>query len=202
MDRNFGSSEKGGFNEFSKTYKQNPTLENYVRMRRETPDAEIEFSVLGGIEPLFYMQSELSRYRLDSNLMAAVLDADPDAIDEISLQLMEKIIDSRTLSQSGETHLIRRGLSIPDKLIDWVICCALDALSWNNDLHIPRDLIVLIRERLGGSNPEYAQAVRVHEKKQNAAFIGGQLKARGLRPILQEARSNPRCCSQYRQTLV
>jgi hypothetical protein len=60
--------------------------------------------------------------------------------------------------------------------------CSLEALSWNDDLHIPRDLIVLIRERLGGPNPEYRQASIAHEKKGNAAIVAGQLIAQGVKP--------------------
>ncbi len=177
--RGFSSSEDG-FNELSKAYKKTPSIENYVKLRRGNPTAEIEIAVLGGMEPLFYMEQELRRYGIDPGLIAGTMDADPAAISEISLQLMEKIIEARQLAKAGETHLIRRGRVIPDKLIDWIINCSLDALSWNNDLQIPRDLIVLIRERLGGSNPEYKQASEAYEHKINAAMIAGQLKARGI----------------------
>jgi hypothetical protein len=180
----FGCDESG-FNELSKTYKNSPSIENYVKLRRENPDAEIEVSVIGGMEQLFYMEGELRRYGIDPLLAASTMDADPVAISEISLQLMEKLIHGRKLAKSGSTHLVRRGLAVPDKLIDWLITCSLDALSWNNYLHIPRDLIVLIRERLGGSNPEYARASHAHEQKINAACIGGQLKAQGVTPTFK-----------------
>jgi hypothetical protein len=110
------------------------------------------------------------------------MDSGSEAVSEISLQLMEKIIEARKLAKMGKSHLVRRGLTIPDKLVDWLINCSLDSLSWNDDLRIPRDLIVLIRERLGGSNPEYRQASEANEKKHNAALIAGQIKARGLKP--------------------
>ena len=42
MARNFGSSEAGGFNEITKKYKADPSIENYVRLRRGDPEAEIE----------------------------------------------------------------------------------------------------------------------------------------------------------------
>jgi len=58
----------------------------------------------------------------------------------------------------------------------------LDALSWNDSLHIPRDLIVLIRERLSGSHPEYQKSIAAYEKRQNALSIGAQLKAQGITP--------------------
>jgi hypothetical protein len=151
-------------------------------LRRTNPEAEIEISVLGGIEPLFYMEPELQRHGIDPQLVVGAMDADSEAISEIALRLMEKIIEARKLAKAGKSHLTRRGLAIPDKLIDWLITCSLDALSWNDDLYIPRDLIVLIRERLGGSNPEYRQASQAHEKKGNAAMVAGQLKARGIKP--------------------
>lgn len=91
----------------------------------------------------------------------------------------------RANSPKSATHLVRRGLAVPDKLIDWIITCSLNSLSWNDYLHIPRDLIVLIRERLGGANPEYAQASKAHENKMNAGCIAGQLKAQGITPTFK-----------------
>ncbi|ARQ59475.1 UNVERIFIED_ORG: hypothetical protein GGE64_002131 [Rhizobium etli] len=181
----YGSDITGGFNIYSKAYKNDPSIENYIKLRRENPDAEIEVGVIGGIDQLFFMESELRRFAIDPELVAGAMDADPSAISELSLQLMEKMIERRKLSKGGGTHLTRRGLAIPDKLIDWIICCSLDALSWTDNLEVPRDLIVLIRERLCGSNPEYEQASRAHEQRMRAAIMGGQLKARGITPTLR-----------------
>ncbi len=181
----YGSKKAGGFNAITKEYKRDPSLENYVRLRRKRPKAELEVAVIGGFEQLFYMQHVVDRYGIDIQLVAGVMDADPSAISEMSLILMDKIIEAKALAKKGETHLVRRGLAIPDKLIDWIICCSLDAFSWHDELHIPRDLIVLIRERLGGSNPEYEQASKAHEMKGNAAFVAGQLKAQGDNPTFK-----------------
>lgn len=183
--RQYGSDQEGDFNAFSMAYKKDPSIENYVKLRRENPDGEIEVAVIGGIDQLFCIESELRKFGIDASLVAGALDADQAAISELSLQLMEKLIEARELAQAGETHLVRRGLAIPDKLVNWIIACSLDAMSWSDNLEISRDLIVLIRERLGGSNPHYEQASRVHELKMNAAIIGGQLKAQGINPTLK-----------------
>jgi hypothetical protein len=185
MARNFGSSEAGGFNEITKKYKADPSIENYVRLRRGNPEAEIEVRTVGSFESMFYMRDELERYGIDPELLGGILDADQDAISEIALRLMEKIIEARAIAADGETHLIRRGLAIPEKLIDWIICCSLDALSWNDDLMIPRDLIVLIRERLGGSNLHYEKEGEIRQNKQNAGLIAGRLMARGVNPTFK-----------------
>jgi hypothetical protein len=134
---------------------------------------------------MFYMREELARYGIDPELLGGILDADQDAISEMALRLMEKIIEARDIAADGETHLIRRGLAIPEKLLDWVICCSLDALSWNDDLMIPRDLIVVIRERLGGSNLHYEKEGAIRQNKQNAGLIAGQLMARGVVPTFK-----------------
>ena len=95
---------------------------------------------------------------------------------------MEKITASRARRTRGETQIVRRGLAIPDKLIDWLITLSLEAMCSNDDLRIPRDLIVLIRERIGGANREYEKAAWAHSNKGNAALVAGQLSAQGKRP--------------------
>ncbi|GGG32949.1 hypothetical protein [Chelatococcus composti] len=63
MDRrNFGSDESGGFNEITKQYKADPSIENYVRLRRANPSAEIEVRAVGSFESMFYMRDELERH--------------------------------------------------------------------------------------------------------------------------------------------
>lgn len=183
--RSFGSTEAGGFNEITKEYKANPTIENYVMLRRASPSAELEVSVIGGFDAMFFMREELSQHGIDPHLLSGILDADEDAMNEISLRLMEKMIEARQIQKSGETHLIRRGLAIPERLIDWVICCSLDSLSWNDNPTIPRDLFVLIRERLGGSNSQYEKEGQVRKSKRDAEFLAGQLMAQGIVPTFK-----------------
>jgi hypothetical protein len=178
----YGGNSEGTDDALSKAYKSNPSIKLYVQLRRENPDAEIEVAVIGGMDQLFFLAPELERYGFDPSLVESVMDADRAAISELSLRLMEKIIEADSLSRSGATQLARRGQAVPDKLIDWLIAVMLDGLSWNDDLHIPRDLIVLIRERLSGSNPEYEQASRAHEMRMDAILIGGQLLAQGIKP--------------------
>lgn len=180
--REYDTDPDSGFNAVTKLYKTNPTLENYVKLRRENPDAEIEVAIHGGLDQLFYMVNELEKFGIDPSEMASVFDADPSYISQIALQLMEKLLEVKSMRDAGQTHLIRRGLAVPDKLIDWFIKCALDSLSWNNELEIPRDLIVLIRERLGGAVSDYLTAARVDHMKSNAVSISAQLKAKGIKP--------------------
>jgi len=183
--REFASTESGGYNQITIAYKLDPTIEHYLKLRKEHPDGEIEVAIHGGIDQLFYMESELARYGISADEFVSVFDCDDATISRFSLFFMEKIVEARKLLKAGETHLVRRGLAVPDKLIDWFITCSLDAMSWSDQLEMNRDLIVLIRERLGGPFPEYEVGSQVHEKKQNAAIMGGSLKAQGIKPSLR-----------------
>jgi hypothetical protein len=118
----YGCDEDGGYNPLTKAYKKDRSIELYVRLRRKNPNAEIAISFLGGMDELLFMQPELEKFGFDPQLVASAMDAELDAISELSLQIMEKMVSAKSLSGSGKTHLARRGLVAPDKLINWLIC--------------------------------------------------------------------------------
>jgi hypothetical protein len=70
-----GSQVGGGSNASTEAYKAEPTIENYVNLRRADPEAVIEVGVIGGFEAMFYMLDEFERHGLDSELLGGVLDA-------------------------------------------------------------------------------------------------------------------------------
>lgn len=177
--RQWGTEEDGGFNGPTLAYKQNPTMETYLALRRAHPDAEIEISASGGLDTLFLIEPELQKHGFDPSDIAAVLDSDPEAISKVALQCMEKLIAAKELAAKGETHLVGRGMAVPLALVDWIIIAALDGMSWTEQLEIPRDLIVLIQNRLGGIQGKYYRNTELRERKQTALFIAGQKLARG-----------------------
>jgi len=181
----YACDAEGNYNACTRAYKDNPSIELYLKLRRENPDNEIEIRFLSGLEALFCLEPELRKFGFDPQLVASTMDADPDAISELSLQIMEKIISARAVARRGKTHLIRRKLAVPNNLIDWLIACMLEALSWNDHLYIPRDLIVLIRERMGTSKSDFKRAVQTYEMRWNAIIIGGQLMAQGVTPTFR-----------------
>jgi hypothetical protein len=166
----------------SKQYKSDPSIQNYVDLRRQHPKAQIEVAVIGGIDSIFFMEPELKKYGFDPFLVVCASDADPIAIAELSLQIMEDLVQAAALKSAGATQLSSRQIILPDKLVDWMITTMLDALSWNDSLHIPRELIVLIRERLGGASSEYEEGRRTAKMRSDAIRYGSQIRARGEKP--------------------
>ena len=102
--RQWGAKEGGGFNELTLAYKHNPTMENYLALRRAHPDAEIEISAAGGLDTFFRIEPELRKHGFSPSDIAAVLDADPEAISKVALQCMEKLIAAKELAARTDRH--------------------------------------------------------------------------------------------------
>ncbi len=175
----FGISNQEIDNELSKTFKENPTIKNYVELRRNNTDKKIEVAISGGLDWLLTNENKLKKYGIEPALFAKTLDADPKAISELCLQLLELLIERENAESSGETHLVGRGKAISNSLVNHFINTMLDALSWNDDLCLPRDLIVLIRHQLGGdANNAIAKRQKSNELRSHAYTIGAQLLER------------------------
>jgi hypothetical protein len=173
--------------DLSRAYKDNSTIGNYLRLRREHPDVEIEVAIIGGIDQLFHMEDELKRHGIPDLVVAGTMDANPAAISELCLILLEKLAEREKREKEGATQLVARGLAIPDQLVDWLIAVMLDAQSWTGSLELSRDLIVLIRHRLIGQQPSYGNAIRAAEGRMKVIAIAAQMIERGQTPSLRDA---------------
>jgi hypothetical protein len=179
----FGSEPgESGFNKFTKEYKASPTIENYVRLRREFPNQEIEIATTGGIEFLFAYETELRSVGIEPREVTGVLDADPEAHAALSLKLLGLLIDRREEQKTGGTHLVSRKKVVSDTLVNYLIGAALDSLSWNDELEISRELIVLIKHQLGCVSSHYETGEEKREKRRAALLIGAQIAANGETP--------------------
>src|ERR1051326_4561398 len=101
-----------GYSELSKAFKSDPTIQNYVRLRRQHPTEVVEIAISGALEWLFANEDTLAQVNISPNLVASVLDADEQAISELSLLLMERLIERDDAERAGATHLISRGQAI------------------------------------------------------------------------------------------
>lgn len=173
---------KSGFNEISKKYKDSPTIENYVRLRRKRPDEELEIATTGGIEFLIHAEQELLSYGISQRTITGILDADHDAQAKLALQLLELLIERQEKYKSGATHTVSRKEAISDTLINYLIACSLDALSWNDEMEISRELIVLIKHQLGSITSTYEVELDKREKKHRARIIAAQIAVKGKMP--------------------
>jgi hypothetical protein len=177
---------KHGFDDLTREYGNSPTIENYLRLRRQHPDGEIEIATTGGIEFLFSQAEELRLNGIDPNLVDKVLDADLPAQAEMSLLLIERVIERDEIKRSGETHIVSRKRAISDTLVNYLIGTALDSMSWNDELEISPELIVLIKHQLGNLTSQYEIELERQERRSQAFTVALQILARGQTPTYRK----------------
>ena len=180
-----GRGGQGAFSSPTEAYKKNPSIENYVRVRRANPSANIEVKSVGGPERLGVMLPELQKLGLSPFLISFAFQGGIAEVSELSLQLLERMIDAKSRRKAGEKALARRDLAVPDRLINSLIVGMLEEFASTDGPQIPNDLFVLIREMLGSTGPLYQRAEKAREGHSEAILLGGQLMARGETPTLR-----------------
>ena len=172
------------FEKLTDQFFEEPSIENYIVMRRRYPSMGIEAARFAGLDPLLAIKDELQRFGIDPLVIGAALDGDDREIDELCLQLMEALIKRRALEKAGNTHLQRRRQVAPDSLIDYLVITMLEVIE-RDGCPLPASLIILIRERLGGPYPALYRDYLIKQKRKDAAFLGFHLLHKGEEPSIR-----------------
>ena len=187
----------------SEAYKANPSIELYVEMRRKYPENLIEVATSASLDWLLVNGELLESYGINPQIVAGCLDAIPENIEELSLLIMENFILRRELEGEGEVHVQSRKEIITDGLANYLISMMLDALDWNDELDIPRDLIVLIKHQFNADVSAEKRKFEVHEKRTSAKWYAAQMRAGGktcsMRDVAKAMGVNPSTVARWFQ---
>ena len=173
------SGVTGGFSELSKAFKDNPTIEHYLELRRQNPGKLIEISTNWSLDWVFANEIRLSAIGIEVKDVVGSLDADEASASRLSLRLLELVAERRAREASGETHLVVRGEAISDSFINYLIAMILDALDWNDRMIIPRDLVVLIKHQLRADVSVESRNMEVRHNHDLAVSLGAHLMKQG-----------------------
>ncbi|MGJ8562465.1 MAG: hypothetical protein ACSHXY_02825 [Alphaproteobacteria bacterium] len=189
------NADSGGFNALSLRYKANPSIALYVDLRRKYPKALVEVATSHSMEWLFSNGETLKSYGIDPDIVAGCLDAASEDIQELCLLLMENLLARDALESEGVAHIQSQDGIMPDSLINYLISMMLDALDWNDDLFIPRDLIVLIKHRFGADISAEKRKQDVKDKRTKAIWMAAHIRADGqslsMRDVAKEMGVSP-----------
>lgn len=166
---------------FKKTvvdYRRSPTLENYLRVRRDFPEVEIQIGKFGGLDAVLTLEDDFRKQGIDPDLVAACLDSDEPSIDALCLRLIEKLVEREHISGDTPGHIEKRRAAISDTLVKYLIVIILESFDWNEvEVRIPASLVVLIRHQLTGTNPDlHASSLARGQKHQLAIAVAQMLK--------------------------
>jgi len=163
----FGSIERlESVKKLMAAFHKKPSLENYVQFRRSVPGMELEIAVSAGIEAFSKLEKDFKKHGIDPSLFDGIMDSFEPDIDELSLRLMELLVTRDKLPKSGPGHIEKRRDAISDTLVNYLIADMLEAIeSYKRPVLIPASLVVLIRDRLCGPDPDLRREIRASEKK-------------------------------------
>ena len=86
------NSEAGGFSELSKAFKDNPTLEHYLELRRQNPGKLIEVATNWSLEWVFANEERLRDLDIEPEDVVGSLDADEASASRVSGRRWVKLI--------------------------------------------------------------------------------------------------------------
>jgi hypothetical protein len=185
------------FKELVVAYRREPTIEHYVRFRREFPEVELWIFQIGGPDPFFALQKKFLEQGIDHHSLQieAVTAADEPSIDALSLRLLERLIARGKLPKDGPGHIEKRRNAISDTTVNYLISVMLESMLWNDaQVRMPTSLIVLIREQLCGRNPDLYKEYLLKGKRRDSAtaaakcFPQGKISVRKLAAALNVSR--------------
>jgi hypothetical protein len=154
------------------------SIRNYVRFRRNWPGEQVSVVRLGDPLAVISLGAELRNVGLDDSLVSPVPHGSSQKIDELCLQLLEKLIERGEREEAGATHLQARKQAITNSLVDYLVCIMLEAIH-QDDAFLPASLVVLIRHRLVGANPALWERFELGQKRLRAARLAAQKRHEG-----------------------
>lgn len=175
--------------ECSNSYKADPSLENYVKLRRENPGARIEVGIHGRMNHLFWLAPHLKKLNIDPMLLAGALDADERCISELCLRLMELICEQKAsgLSRKRREPDQEKDLTFSVALVNYLVELMFDSMSRIDHLEVSRDLIVLLcYQLLGDRKPALLRKFEFEALFPNTVSFGAHMLERGERPGIRK----------------
>jgi hypothetical protein len=154
-------------------YEKDPTIANYLQIRRDFPETEIEVGYFGGgIDAPFELEEKFAGQGIDPMLLLGASVADEPDIDALCLQVLELLVTRGKLPKEGPGFIEKRRKATSDATINYLIVEILEAIQ-RYTRSIPASLVVLIREQLCRSNPDLHQRYLAEERFRNAAYNAG-----------------------------
>lgn len=167
-------------------FSEDDSIENYVTLRRAYPRADTEIYRFAEVDPINSetFGLDLDRAGISRTLVIGALGGDSHEIDELNIQLMEKLIERRKMEKEGQTHLQSRANVVSDGLLGHLIVAILEVLQQDGLEPMP-SFVVLVREHLGGAKNEIFKNHEKSGSRNQALFLAMQMKRRGQTPTIR-----------------
>jgi hypothetical protein len=175
MELKWSSRRLKEFTQLIVRFRNESNIEDYVQIRRQFPEVDIQVGRFGGIEALFALEDGFRKQGVDPDLVAAALDGDEPSVDALSMRLLELLSARSALPKTGPRHIEMRRAAISDTTVNFLISTVLEAFDWHDEVaRLPGSFVVLVRHVLCGTTPDLYKEYRSNEKRNSAAFLAAQ----------------------------
>jgi hypothetical protein len=110
-------------------YEKDPTIANYLQIRRDFPEAEVEVGIFSGIDAPFKLEEKLAGQGFDPLLLVGALAAYEPDIDAVCLRLLELLEAKRNLPKTGFGFIEERRKAISDATVNYLIVEMFEAID-------------------------------------------------------------------------
>lgn len=161
-------------------YQLEPSVKKYLVLRDVYPDKDPSLDRYSGIDQLYALKPLLEKFSIESVDVAACMDADPAAIDRVSLKLLALLEERREQELAGDDTLQSRGVAITDSLINYLISIILESMERYNEPTASSSLFLLMREQLGGQNMGLYRSYQKYSRKGSVVAIMASSRNLGM----------------------
>jgi hypothetical protein len=158
------------FQKLAEAYERAPTLVDYVRIRRTFGVSGIDPGIFTAFDPFIVVKEEFQKFGINAALVSGALDGDGREIDELALQLIERLVEREKIEKGGATHVQGRRIAINDSLVNFLIVAMVEAAG-TQDSVLPPSLTVLIRDRLCGAPPDIEKEFSRKQRRRDAVAL-------------------------------
>jgi hypothetical protein len=163
------SQRLANFQQLVVQYRKDPSIENYLCVRREFPEVEIQLDQFGGPDAVWNLEDEFKKVGLETKFISGVLDFHEPAVDTFCLRLLEMLM-ARGKLKHYNSDWKSFPMPISDAMVAYLIVTMLEAFDRHSDeeVRVPTSLVVLIRHQLFGKKKHLHVAHRTKTRRGEA----------------------------------
>ena len=107
-------------------YRREPSIEHYLRVRREFPEVEIQVALFGELAIVSDLKDLFEEQGIELHLIAEAMDGTGPSIDALSLRLMQLLTEGKH-QKSGPGHIEKRRGAVTDTMMNYLIAVMLES---------------------------------------------------------------------------
>lgn len=158
------------------------SIKEYVRQRRAHPSQPRPIQTFPDGLWLLVNKPTLDKFKIPFAILNDALEAKFDAVAEVSLRLLELLVERQRMEDKGEKYVVKDGKAVSDNFVNMIIGQLLTAQKNSPLRSMPEELIVLIEHQLALNRTAIEKKTWSKLKRVMTPMIAADMVAHGETP--------------------